>query len=123
MFGSLIVLLKGFDNSEFSSITVNEYKDTTLIGSFVIEADPAISAYDVENKNRMATISRTMNIRNNYHFIIPGQKPYKLENMKMVMWAQFSMLSEGWGCVMGEYTLDGVRYEHSANPVLRKERN
>lgn len=122
-FTSMIVLLKGFDNNEFDSVIVNEYKDSILIRSFKIYADSATSPYDVENKNRTATISRTMNINYNYHFIIPGQQPYKLENMKMIMWAQFTMLSEGWGCEMGDYTLDGIRFEHSANPVLRKERN
>ncbi|MFY9311445.1 MAG: hypothetical protein WAQ28_20540 [Bacteroidia bacterium] len=122
-FSSLVVLFKGFDNNEFSSITVNEFKDSVLIGSFKIDVDPATTAYDIENKNRMATITRTMNINHKYYFIIPGQAPYKLADMKMVMWAQFSMLSEGWGCVMGDYTLNGERFEHSANPVLRKIQN
>lgn len=122
-FNSLVVLFKGFGNEEFDSVTVNEFKDSALINSFKIDVDPATSPYDIENKNRMATISRTMNINHKYYFIIPGQAPYKLANMKMVMWAQFSMLSENWGCVMGDYTLNGERFEHSANPVLRKIQN
>jgi hypothetical protein len=30
------------------------------------------------------------------------------------------MASEGWGCVMGDYTIDGVRFEHKANPTFIK---
>ena len=39
----------------------------------------------------------------------------------MMIWPQFTMLSEGYGCVMGDYTINGHRFEHNANPDFVKE--
>lgn len=119
-FNNVVFQFRGFDNSEFDSIWVKEYKDSTLVDSFRVFVWPSQNPYDKERKERSATIERTMNIKNKYHFLLPGQKPYELANMKMIMWAQYTMTSEGWGCVMGDYTIDGVRFEHNANPTFIK---
>jgi hypothetical protein len=119
-FSNVTILFKGFDNNEFDSILVREYNNTTLLDSFKVFVSKSQSPDEKERKERSATISRTMNIKHKYHFIIPGQKPYELANMKMIMWAQYTMNSEGWGCVMGNYTIDGVKFEHDANPTFIK---
>jgi len=119
-FSNVSIQFKGFDNNEFDSIMVKEYNNTDVLDSFKVFVFPAQSPDEKERKERSATINRTMNIKYKYHFIIPGQKPYELANMKMIMWAQFTMNSEGWGCVMGNFTIDGVKYEHDANPTFVK---
>jgi len=119
-FSNVIFLFNGFDNNEFDSVMVKEYRDTKLLDSFKVFVSPSDNPTDKERKERSATINRKMNIKNKYLFIIPGQKPYELANMKMIMWAQFTMNAENWACVMGEYTLDGQKFEHSANPAFIK---
>jgi len=122
-FNNVIFQFRGFDNNEFDSIMVKEYNGSTISDSFKIFVSPAQSPSEKERKERSATISREMNIKYNYQFIIPGQEPYVLANMKMIMWAQYTMNSEGWGCVMGNYTIDGIKFEHDANPTFTKRVN
>ncbi|MBN1534106.1 MAG: hypothetical protein JXA20_15655 [Spirochaetes bacterium] len=67
-----------------------------------------------------ATITRALQLKNSYEFIVPGRSPYRLESMKTVMWPQYTMRSEGWGCVMGDCILDGKRYEKDQSPTIVK---
>ncbi len=119
-FNNVVFQLRGFDNNEFDSIWVEEYNDTVLLDSFKVFVMPAQNPSDKKRKERSATIERTMNIKYKYLFMLPGQKPYELANMKMIMWPQYTMTSEGWGCEMGDYTIDGVRFEDNANPTFIK---
>ncbi|AWH86681.1 hypothetical protein HYN59_16910 [Flavobacterium album] len=113
-------MFKGFDNSEFDSIVVQEYNNAVLLDSFKMHVRPAENPLDVENKMRSGSTDRFFNVNYQYHFLIPGQKPFILANMKMVMWSQFTMFSEGYGCVMGDYTIDGIHFEHDGNPTFKK---
>ena len=115
-----VVHFRGFNNTEFDSILVRAYKDTVLIDSFKIFVDPSKSDWDKENKRRSATILRTMKTKYKYQFIVPGQQPYELSNMKMIMWAEWTMTSENYGCVMGSFTLDGKKFEHCGNLCIEK---
>ena len=119
-FANVIFDFRGFDNNEFDSVLVKEYNDTILVDEFKIFVRQAQSQYDIEQKNRSFLIARTMHTKHTYHFIVPGQEPFVLANMKMVMWAQYTESSEGWGCEMGNYTIDGVRFEYNANPMFIK---
>lgn len=116
-FPGLVIAFRGFENEEFDSVLVKEYRDTICLDSFKIFVSPM---HDKARKERHASIGGIMDISHTYHMIISGQEPYVLANMKMVMWAQYTMTSEGWGCVMGDYTIDGVRHEHNANPCFYK---
>jgi hypothetical protein len=118
-FPGLVIEFRGFVNNDFDSIRVKEYKDTTLLDSFRVFVPRANSA-DELLKQRSTNIGRKMNIKYKYLFIVPGQNPYELDNMKMIMWHQNTERSEGWGCVMGDYTIDGKRFEHNANPTFIK---
>lgn len=82
--------------------------------------EPTKNQRETSQIERSATIERKMNIKYTYQFIIPGQKPYTLSNMKMIMWAQFTMTSEGYGCVLGDYNIDGKRFTHQRNPTFIK---
>lgn len=114
---------KGFGNNEFDSILVKEFKEKVLLDSFNVFVRPGKSLSDKEGKKRSAIIERTMNTMYTYYFMIPKQKPYEFKNMKMIMWPQYTMTSEGWGCVMGSYTIDGKRFENNENPVFIKRTN
>lgn len=119
-FNNLLFQLRGFANSEFDSVLVRDYNDNILVDSFKVFVWPAQSPNEKERKERSATIKKTMYIKHKYHFIIPGQKPYELANMKMIMWPEYTMTSEDWGCVMGDFTIDGVRFKHTSNPTFIK---
>ncbi len=119
-FNDMIVLFHGFENSEFDSVLIKEYKDTLLLGSFRVFVWPAESPDDKRDKDRSATIDRTMNINYRYEFVVPGQRPYELKDMKMVIWSQETENSDGYGCVMGDFTLDDVVFEQIGNPSIIK---
>ncbi len=113
----LVVNFKGFVNSDFDSVAVYELNGTALADSFklyVSLSDEVGGAY------RSAHIERPLCLKHRYQFVIPGQKPYELSDMKMIMWAQYTMSAEGWGCVMGDYIIDGKHFEHDANPTFQK---
>lgn len=62
----------------------------------------------------------TFNINNQYDFYIGKEAPYELNNMEMIMWAQYTEVSEGWGCKMGNYTIDNIKHENSGNIRFKK---
>jgi len=119
-FSNEVFSFRGFDDAEFYSISVIEYNGTTPIDTFSISVSPARDDFDRKHKRRTGSTDREMNVDYTYHFLIPGQKPYVLSDMKMIIWAQYTMFSEGYGCVMGNYTIDGVRFEQDANPEFVK---
>lgn len=118
---SLQVNFRGFDDKSFESIEVKEFENAKLVSTFRVPVPPSQDQRDRDYKIRRAKIDRTMILRHSYEFIIPGQRPYKLADMKMIMWAQYTMKSEGWGCVMGDYTIDGKRFEHDVTPEFVKK--
>lgn len=121
-FNNVVFQFAGFENSDFDSILIREFDDTVLVDTFKVFVNPYQSHDDSVRKERYTAIERAMNIKFKYQFVIPGEKPYELANMKMIMWAQYTMNSEGWGCVMGQYTIDGEKFEHNANPTFVKRK-
>jgi hypothetical protein len=112
----MVVELTGFEAARVRAVRVEDVRDGRAVGSFEIHADE--SSFDPLRQRYEASIDRLLDVRDEYRFLIPGEAPYVLSGMKMVVWPQWSMTSEGYGCVMGAYTLDGVRFEHDANPDL-----
>jgi hypothetical protein len=112
----LVVELTGFDFERVRAVRVEEVRDGRTIGSFEIHADA--SGYDPLRRRYLADVDRALDVRDEYRFRVPGEAPYVLSRMKMVVWPQRSMTSEDYGCVMGDYTLDGVRFQRDANPDL-----
>ncbi len=112
----MVVNFKGFENSDFDSVVVRELDGTVLADSFKLFVSPSYEA----GGTRSAHIERPLCLKQGYQFVVRGQKPYELANMKIVMWAQYTMSSEGWGCVMGDYSIDGKHFEHDANQTFEK---
>lgn len=115
-FKNKVFIFSGFDDSEFKYVTVQDYVDSILIDSFQVLVD---AAYDRIRKHRGATFRGNMNIKHKYRFVVPGHKPYELANMKMVMWSQYTN-REGWGCVMGDFTINGKPFANVGNPTFEK---
>ncbi|MBN8675372.1 MAG: hypothetical protein J0L56_14675 [Chitinophagales bacterium] len=117
---NLHIVLRGFENSEFDSILIKEYKNTVLIDSFKVLAWPTESSSDKIEKQRSAAVFRAMNINYRYELIIPGQQPYELKEMKIMIHSAETENSDGYICEMRAFTLDGVRFIDDGNPVLLK---
>jgi hypothetical protein len=96
-----------------------DFDGKAAIDSFYLY--PPKNSFDSSQNEYLYYIQRTLNTKHVYHFFISDSKPFILENMKMVVWSQWTMGSEGYGCVMGEYTLDGKRFQHDTSPQFRKK--
>ncbi len=110
----LVFLTDGFHPEEIDTILVRHIKAGTVADSFYVFVGKSETGYI------QSPMYNPINIKGSYEFIIQGEAPYVLSDMKMVMWSQNTMFSEGFGCVMGDYKIDGVRFEHSANPKFIK---
>ena len=53
-------------------------------------------------------------------FYLGEEKPYILDNMEIVMSAQYTMGGEGWGCEMENFTIDNEKFEDSGNIRFKK---
>ena len=76
--------------------------------------------FEKREKKRSAVVLREMNINYRYEFIIPGQQPYELKEMKMVTFAAETENSTGYICEMIAFTLNGIKFTDQGNPVLLK---
>jgi hypothetical protein len=118
-FQNLSVTMRGFSYSEIDTVFVKEFSDSNFVDSFYLF--PRQNSYDKSQNQYLTYIERLMLTKHSYVFFIKGQKPYVLDSMKMVIWPQWTMASENYGCVMGEFLLNGTRHKHDANPILIKE--
>lgn len=113
-----VILLNGFDNKEFDSILVKEYNGASLLDSFKVFVFP-YRDIDSVSKERIISLSRPLNIHNRYLFMVPGQTPYELANMKMDVLEEETMTSTVYLCELNEYTIDGVK-NYRGNPQFIK---
>jgi hypothetical protein len=112
----------GFENNEFDSVLVKEFRDTILLDIFKIYVSKAEDPWGKEHKRRSGSANRTMHTKYLYEFVIPGYRSYILSDMKMIMWPQWSQTSENYGCVMGDFTLDGKQFHHCGNVCIEKRK-
>jgi hypothetical protein len=115
---NLNVEFRGFDNKNFDSVLVQEYKDTQLTNSFKVNVDTFSSPWEKNNKSRSCTIDRKLFTNRTYKIIIDSINTYILKNMQMVVWAQGPFCP---GCNMGNYTVDTTNFEHDINPTFTKK--
>lgn len=102
-FSYVKVQFSGFDSVELTPLIVQEYLGSQLLDDFKLDV-PMLKAPNE------AVIERTLYGKRRYVFKLPGGQNFELANMEMVMWPQWTMLSEGYGCVMASYTIDGVHH-------------
>ena len=117
----LYFTLGGFDYHEVDTILVKRQHEGKYVDSFYVHVSSERHSYDSIRNQYRASINKPMQIADTYHFIVPDVQTFVLSDMEMVMWPQYTMFSEGWGCRIGCYTLDNVRFEHDSNPMLLKQ--
>jgi hypothetical protein len=69
----------------------------------------------IEDKIYWAHIENNLNFNHSYEFYLGKDKPYILDNMEMIMSAQYNSNGEGWGCEMGNFTIGNKKFEHIGN--------
>ena len=111
--------ITGFSYDEIENILVRQIHNGQIADSFFVR--PNKNSFDKIRTTCSAYIDKPFYIRDTLQFIIPGQDTFFLSEMKMIMWSQFTMYEENYGCVMGDYKINGVRFEHDANPVFIKK--
>lgn len=118
---SLSFSMTGYNFDEIDTILVRELNDGKIIDTFSIFINQA--SFDRTRNRYSGNIERPMPLKHTYQFVVDGRPVHEIKNMKMMMWAQWTMNSEGYGCVMGDYIIDTTRYEHNANPDFIKATN
>ena len=114
------ICFTGFEFNEVKSIKIIEKNKSESIDTFHIHAQTFRDKHDSIYKQHWADINKEFNVSNTYEFYIGKDKPYILDNMEMIMWAQYTMGGEGWGCEMGNFTIDDEKFEHTGNIVFKK---
>lgn len=89
---------EGFEDNEFDSILVQDYKNSILVDSFRVFVSQAQDSLQKTNKFRYASIERTIFVKHKYLFKIQGQKPYELKEIQFGVVPQFYNTSENWEC-------------------------
>jgi hypothetical protein len=115
---NLTFMLTGFEYNEIKNVGVRQIHNGHIIDSFYVH--PHQDSFDSSRTRYSARIDRPINVKDTYQFLIPGYNPFILSDMKMIMWDE-STYSEYYGCVMGDYQIDGVRFEDDANPDFIKK--
>lgn len=108
----------GFDYSEIAACKILRIHDGNVVDTLFAEI--YFRGYDSIQDGYHASINKTLFINDSYRVELPSQK-FILSDIKMVMWPQFTMFSEDYGCEMGSYRIDGKKFEHSANPNFIKK--
>lgn len=103
----------GFNFEEIDTTVIIEKSGSIIIDTLIIY--PRKDSYDESRERYWASPQIQFNVNYKYEFYLGQDKPYILNNMEMVMWPQFSMTSEGYGCVMGNFTIDGEVFLNIAN--------
>lgn len=113
--------LKGFADEDFDSILVKEFNDNLVLDSFKVAIRKAGTPDEKSNKIRWASINRIFNLKYLYKFIIPGQEPYELTNMKMAVTDEYTMQGEGHGCRLDQFTINGKTSERGVTMTFEKK--
>ena len=114
------IYFTGFDFDEIDTVQVIERSNSKSVDTFYIYTDIENSLNSKEDKKYWADINKKLNIKNAYEFYLGNDKPYILDNMEMIMWSQYTMAGEGWGCQMGNFTIDNKKFEHVGNIEFRR---
>jgi hypothetical protein len=119
----LHVMFIGFAYAQMERIEVKAVRAGEIVDSFTLYPD--IDRDENGNVTAWMDIFREFTLSDEYHFTVPGARTFVLTNMKMGLWPQFTMLSEGYGCVVRAYTVDGKNYPDcdscTAYPIFYKD--
>lgn len=107
------ISFSGFDFQEVETIVITEKFKNQVIDTNTIHVD---QVWDGSFREKYwISPSMQMNINHTYEFHIGQGRPYILDSMEMIVWPQFSMFSEGYGCIMGNFKIDSVKFVGMGN--------
>ena len=115
----LTFAFSGYEFSEIENVLVRQMHNKKVIDSFSVFPDKV--RIDKMRNRYFVSTDRKLYLRDTFQFIVKGLDTFNLTDMKMIMWSQYTMYAENYGCVMGDYKIDGVRFEHSTNPNFIKK--
>jgi len=113
----LTFFVTGFSFSERDSILIKQMNNSLVIDSFYVH----IRLSDSLRDRYSGWINKPVILNDTYYFIIPEEQTFVLSDMKMKIHPQFTMFSEGYGCQLQEYKIDGELNENRSNPDFRKK--
>lgn len=114
------ICFTGFTYEEIDTVIVLEKDSITTIDTIYIYTRQERSKHDKENQKFWGSPDTEFNVNHSYEFYLESDTPYVLDNMEMIMWAQYTMAGEGWGCEMGNFTIDNEKFEHQGNIYFKK---
>lgn len=113
----LSIGLAGFDMNEIDTILIKERNASKIVDSF------NISAWQDSDKGYHCNLGRTINMKNSFEILIPGQRVHVIYGMQWEMAAHYTNDGEGYGCEFGKLYLDSFQYSVEDNSywIIRKE--
>ena len=114
------ICFNGFKFDEIDTVTVIEKENTFIIDTLFIYPQQKRNKFDEERQRFSGTPEIKFNVNHTYEFFLESDTPYILDNMEMIMWSQYTMAGEGWGCEMGNFTIDNKKFEHEGGISFRK---
>lgn len=118
-FDNLLGSVTGYKFTSNDSILVVHCCKNITVDSFYIK--PEMSSYDDSRCRYSIWIKKRFYTKDIYKFIISPTDTFILSDMKMIMWAQWTQTSDNYGCIMGDYKINGIRFAHNGNPDFKKK--
>ncbi|MCI5055947.1 MAG: hypothetical protein MRY83_07545 [Flavobacteriales bacterium] len=95
------ISFEGFDSLSIDTVMIYEVKNEIPIDTFFI-----MPKRDPHRKEEFwASTERLFQLNCSYIFVIDTSE-FILSNMQMSMSPQYTMLSEGWGCIMNKFAIN-----------------
>jgi len=114
------ICFAGFPFEQIDTIRVVEKDGITPINTLYIYPRQERHNHNTELQEFWGIPEVQFNVNHSYEFYLDSDKPYILDNMEMIIWAQYSMVSKGWGCKMGNFTIDNEKFERQGRIYFKK---
>jgi hypothetical protein len=114
------ICFTGFTFDEIDTVMVIEKNNLTTLDTLYTYANINRNKHDKKYNKYWGDPTSQFNVNNTYEFHIDTDEPYILHNMEMIMWAQYTMAGEGWGCEMGNFIIDKDTIEHQGIIIITK---
>lgn len=115
------ICFTGFEQDEVTIVKAIEKNGLKILDTILIDVNAIRrSDHDKEYLRYWGSSDIEFNVNHSYEFILGNEEPYVLNNMEMIMWAQYTMGGEGWGCEMGNFTIDEEQFEGIGNICITK---
>lgn len=111
------IALTGFTLEQVSDIEVVEEREGRRVGSYKVQGRPISMAYGEDRFT--AALSQPLRTDSSYLFILQGEPTHRLSQLRVALAPHFSMMSEGWGCDLESYVLDGLEYRDKSPNIIR----